>query len=106
MEIIQRQKQLKSDTNTTPDRSMGAILIDSGKLTINDVEQILRLQKVENLRFGDAGIKLVFLSELDIQHALASQYDYPYLHKGDGAVSDSLVAAYNPYCHKVELLRT
>ena len=96
--------QMKSEI--TIDRSIGAILIDSGKLSINDAEQILRLQQVEKLRFGDAGIKLGLLSELEIQHALASQYDYPYLQKGDGAVSDKLVAAYNPYSHQVELLRT
>ncbi len=95
---------MKSDTTT--DRSIGAILIDSGKITINDAEQILRLQKVENLRFGDAGIKLGLLAELDIQYALASQYDYPYLRKEDGSVSDALVAAYKPYSHQVELLRT
>jgi receptor protein-tyrosine kinase len=93
-------------SETTPDRSIGAILIDSGKITINDAEQILRLQQIENLRFGDAGIKLGLLSALDIQHALASQYDYPYLRKGDGAVSEALVAAYNPHSHHVELLRT
>ena len=96
--------QIKSEIPA--DRSIGAILIDSGKLSINDAEQILRLQQVENLRFGDAGIKLGFLTELDIKHALASQYDYPYLHKGDGAFSETLVAAYNPYSHHVELLRT
>ena len=66
----------------------------------------MRLQEIENLRFGDAGIKLGLLSELDIQHALASQYDYPYLQIGNKEVSDALVAAYNPYSHQVELLRT
>jgi len=96
--------QMKSDT--TPDRSIGAILIDSGRLTLNQTEQILHLQKVENLRFGDAGIKLGLLTALDIQHALANQYDYPYLRKGDEAVSEKLVAAYSPHSHKVELLRT
>jgi receptor protein-tyrosine kinase len=96
--------QMKSEIRN--DRSIGAILIDSGKLSIADAEQILHLQKAENLRFGDAGIKLGLLSEVDIQRALAHQYDYPYLVKGDGAVSDSLVAAYNPFGHQVESLRT
>ena len=96
--------QMKSEMKT--DRSIGAILIDSGKLSINDAEQIMHLQKAENLRFGDAGIKLGLLSEVDIQRALAHQYDYPYLIKGDGAVSESLVAAYNPFGHQVESLRT
>jgi protein-tyrosine kinase len=90
----------------TSDRSLGAILVDSGKLSINDVEQILQLQKAENIRFGDAGIRLGLLSKADIQYALANQYDYPYLLKGDGAVSDTLVAAYNPFCPQVEALRT
>jgi receptor protein-tyrosine kinase len=88
------------------DRSIGAILIDSGKLSITDAEQILHLQKIENLRFGDAGIKLGLLTEVDIQRALANQYDYPYLIKGDGAVSETLVAAYNPFSPQVEALRT
>jgi receptor protein-tyrosine kinase len=96
--------QMKSEIKS--DRSIGAILIDSGKLSINDAEQILHLQKAENLRFGDAGIKLGLLTEVDIQRALAQQYDYPYLLKDDGAVCDSLVAAYNPFCPQVESLRT
>jgi receptor protein-tyrosine kinase len=96
--------QMKSEIKT--DRSIGAILIDSGKLSIADAEQILHLQKAENLRFGDAGIKLGLLLEVDIQRALAHQYDYPYLVKGDGAVSESLVAAYNPFGPQVESLRT
>ena len=93
-------------TELKPDRSIGAILIDSGRLSINDAEQILHLSRAENLRFGDAGIKLGLLSEVDIQRALAHQYDYPYLLKGDGAVSETLVAAYNPFSPQVESLRT
>ncbi len=99
--------QMKSFATPIPsDRSIGAILIDSGKLSIDDAEQILRLQKIGKLRFGDAAISLGLLTHTDIQYALASQYDYPYLLKDDGAISDSLVAAYSPYCHQVETLRT
>lgn len=97
---IQMKSELKAD------RSIGAILIDSGKLSIGDAEQIMHLQRAENLRFGDAGIKLGLLAEVDIQRALAHQYDYPYLVKGDGAVSETLVAAYNPFSPQVESLRT
>jgi len=96
-----------SQQNTTrSDRSIGAILIDSGKLSIDDVEQILRLQKTDNLRFGDAALQLELLTHADIQHALSHQYDYPYLHKSDEGVSDKLVAAYNPFSPEVEALRT
>ena len=99
-------KILMNSATILPDRSIGAILIDSGKLSINDVEQILRLQKTDNLRFGDAAIKLELLTPTDIQHALSHQYDYPYLLRSDEGVSDKLVAAYNPFCPEVEALRT
>jgi protein-tyrosine kinase len=87
------------------DRSIGAILIDSGKLTLDKAERIMRLQKDEGLRFGDAAIKLGLLNESDIAYALARQYDYPYLLKGDSKVSDDLIAAFQPFSPQVEALR-
>lgn len=90
---------------TTGDRSIGAILIDSGKLSVENAELILRLQKEEGLRFGDAAIKLGFLTDEDIAFALARQYDYPYLLKGDSEIADSLIAAYQPFSPQVEALR-
>jgi len=85
--------------------SIGAILVDSGKLTIDAAERILRLQKEQGLLFGDAAIQLGLLSSQDIQFALARQYDYPYLLQGDEAVSTELVAAFQPFSPQVEALR-
>lgn len=87
------------------DRTVGAILVDSGKLPPEDIEAVLRLQKEEGLRFGDAAVKLGMLTPEDVQYALARQFDYPYLTDGDEAVSDELVAAYRPYSPQVEALR-
>ena len=85
--------------------SIGAILVDSGKLTIEAAERILRLQKEQGLLFGDAALQLGLLTNEDIQFALARQYDYPYLLKGDGEVSSELVAAFQPFSPQVEALR-
>lgn len=87
------------------DRSIGAILIDSGRLTLDDAEHILRKQNDEGLRFGEAAIKLGLLKEEDIQFALARQFDYPYLVPGESNVSKELVAAYQPFSRQVESLR-
>ncbi len=92
-------------TVETADRSIGAILVDDGRLTLKNAERIIRLQKTENLRFGEAGIKLGLLSDGDIQFALAKQYDYPYLVGRNGEVSETLIAAYNPFSKRVEALR-
>ena len=88
------------------ERSIGAILVDSGKLTIDNAELILQLQKDENLRFGDAAIKAGILTQDDLQFALARQFDYPYVIKGESAIGEDLIAAYQPFSPKVEALRT
>jgi protein-tyrosine kinase len=86
-------------------RSIGAILIDTGKLAPADVERVLTLQRQGSLRFGEAAVQLGLLSVGDIRYALAHQYDYPYLQAGDQQVSKELVAAYEPFSPKVEALR-
>lgn len=92
---------------TLAGRSIGAILIDSGKLTLDDAERILRFQKEHGLRFGDAAIQLGLLESQDIQRALAQQFDYPYLTKREAGskIADELIAAYQPFSHQVEILR-
>ncbi len=88
------------------DRNMGAILVDSGKLRLEDVKRILRLQKDQGLRFGDAALKLKLVSGEDIQHALSKQFAYAYLRPGEGGFGNDLVAAYKPFSTQVEALRT
>jgi protein-tyrosine kinase len=87
------------------DRSIGAILVDAGRLTIQDAELVLRLQRQENLRFGDAAIKLGVLTRTDIDFALSRQFSYPYLVRGTSKVSVDLAAAYLPFSSHVEALR-
>ncbi|MGB4064284.1 MAG: chain length determinant protein tyrosine kinase EpsG [Azonexus sp.] len=91
--------------DTGAGRSIGAILIDNGRLTPDAAERILKLQKEQGLRFGDAAIQLGLLTEADIQQALSRQYDYPYLMPGDDRVSEEVVAAFKPFSPIVEQLR-
>lgn len=91
--------------DTGAGRSIGAILIDNGSLTPDAAERILKLQKEQGLRFGDAAIQLGLLTEADIQQALSRQYDYPYLMPGDDRVSEEVVAAFKPFSPIVEQLR-
>ncbi|MBK7355822.1 MAG: chain length determinant protein tyrosine kinase EpsG [Propionivibrio sp.] len=86
-------------------RSIGAVLIDAGRLSIFEAEQILRRQKEQGNRFGDAGIELGLLDAEDIRFALASQFEYPYLPAGDTRLSGELVAAYAPSSPVVEQMR-
>lgn len=86
-------------------RSIGTILIDSGILAPEAAEQVLRLQKSEGLRFGDAAIKLGLVTPEEIQRALSSQFDYAYLEAGDERIDPTIVAAFRPYAKVVEQMR-
>lgn len=84
---------------------IGAILVSAGKLTVAQVEQVLRSQKDVGLLFGDAAIRLGFVRPQDVEQALARQFEYPYLIPGQNKISRDVVAAYNPFSPEVDLLR-
>jgi receptor protein-tyrosine kinase len=89
-------------------RTLGAILIDGGQLRPEDAERVLQYQKQQNLRFGEAALRLGLISEADIQFALSRQFAYAYLRRTPGEIrplSDELVAAYQPFSSRVEQLR-
>ncbi|WP_027469083.1 chain length determinant protein tyrosine kinase EpsG [Deefgea rivuli] len=86
--------------------NIGQQLLDNGKLTTQQAEKVLHLQKESGMRFGEAAIKLGFITEDDIQDVLAQQFEYPYLVSGQSAVSEKLVAAYSPFDSRVEALRS
>ncbi|MEG0881706.1 MAG: chain length determinant protein tyrosine kinase EpsG [Janthinobacterium sp.] len=87
------------------DSSIGALLLASGKITPENAERVLRMQKELGIRFGEAALRLGLISEADIQQVLARQFDYPYLQEGEGKFSSELVAAYQPFSPQMEILR-
>lgn len=88
------------------EHSIGSILIKSGKLDSEKTEIILKRQALKHVRFGEAAMQLGFLKEDDIRFALARQYHYYYLLPGDVVGNDELIAAYQPFSHQAECLRT
>jgi receptor protein-tyrosine kinase len=86
-------------------RHIGAILMDDGKLTATDAEQVLKRQRELGWRFGEAAIELNLITETDLRQALAKQYEFPYLVGGPEGVSKELIAAWDPFHPVVEELR-
>lgn len=99
------QKTIHQIQRPNPENSIGAILIKSGKLNVDKTERILRRQQRKYVRFGEAAIQLGLLKEEDVRFALARQYHYSYLMRNDNAVSNEMVAAYQPFSSQVEGLR-
>lgn len=84
---------------------VGRLLIDQGKIDKNDIERIVKHARKKKLRFGEAAKDLRLISKMDLQHALAEQFDYPFLKKDEGGLSRDLVAAYEPFSRKGQSLR-
>ncbi len=85
--------------------SLGALLLDAGKISVSDAERIIAVQKQRGMRFGDAAKTLGLINDDDIQKALSHQFDFPFLAAGEENFSRELVAAYQPFSPQVEALR-
>src|SRR3954470_17000152 len=78
------------------ERSIGAILLDAGRLTLEDAERILQVHRERGILFGEAGKEVGLIKQADIDFALSHQFDYPYLLEGETHVKPSVVAAFDP----------
>ena len=87
------------------DQSIGEILVSVGRISPDDAERIYQEQRRGRIRFGEAAIALGLATEADIQYALSHQFRYPYLQRGESKVSETVVAAYDPFSPQVEALR-
>ncbi len=87
------------------DRSIGALLIDAGRLSHDDAERVLRFQRERGIRFGDAALELGILSQDDIRYAMERQFEYAVLPVGDPSVAPDVIAAFRPGHITVEALR-
>lgn len=99
------QQRTKEEISSTRGR-IGKLLLDSGRLSAAQVEQVGRYQQEKSLRFGLAAIELGFINEADLQFALARQFDYVCLQPGDGVLDERIVAAYVPLGSYGEQLRS
>ncbi|MDO9197561.1 chain length determinant protein tyrosine kinase EpsG [Rhodoferax sp.] len=86
-------------------RSIGDILVATGRLTTANATRILERQQQDKLQFGDAALALKILTKEDIDFALSKQFDYAYLSDQDTSLSPELVAAYKPFSRVGENLR-
>ena len=83
---------------------IGALLVNAGRLTEDNVQRILDYQRKANLLFGEAGIAMGLLTDDDVRHALALQFGQAYL-PADSGLSSELVAATDPNSVAVDHLR-
>ena len=87
------------------ERTIGAILLEEGKLTQREIEKVLERQRQDKVRFGEAAVRLGFITEDDVRFALAKQYDMPHFTPSSEGPSRELVAAFAPFHPRTEEMR-
>jgi protein-tyrosine kinase len=87
------------------ERTIGAILLEEGKLTAREIEKVLERQRQDKVRFGEAAVRLGFITEDDVRFALAKQYDMPHFTPSSEGPSRELVAAFAPFHPRTEEMR-
>ncbi|HET7728872.1 MAG TPA: chain length determinant protein tyrosine kinase EpsG [Usitatibacter sp.] len=87
------------------DRSIGAILVEEGKITAREVERVLERQRSDKIRFGEAAVRLGYITNDDVRFALAKQYDMPHFTPASEGPSRELVAAFAPFHPRAEEMR-
>ncbi|MEJ7931949.1 chain length determinant protein tyrosine kinase EpsG [Ramlibacter sp. AN1015] len=84
---------------------MGALLVDSGRLSFEDAERIHDYQERSGQLYGEAGIEMGLLTAQDVRLALALQFGHIALPRESG-LSSELIAAWQPDSPAVEHLRS
>lgn len=87
------------------ERTIGAILVEEGKLTPREIDRVLERQRQDKVRFGEAAVRLGLITEDDVRFALAKQYDMPHFTPSSEGPSRELVAAFAPFHPRTEEMR-
>ena len=106
MNKVAERPVTRRDSPVDRGRAIGAVLVEQGRLSSEDLDEIQRFANAHGVRFGEAALQLKRVTEHDIESALAQQYNYPVLARGgEGGVADDVIAAHQPQSESVEPLR-
>ncbi len=88
-------------------RAIGSILLDAGRLSQEDIDEIRAYAGQNGLRFGDAAVQMNRATPEDVEFALSRQFNYAVFPQDlSGSVDAAVIAGHDPQCAVVEELRT
>jgi len=96
---------VSTDSGSRATKRLGQQLLLAGKLTEDEIGRVITMQQQRSVLFGEAAVRLGFVTEEDVQVALAQQYNYPCASPDDANFSPLLVAATQPHCAQSEAFR-
>lgn len=94
-----------STSSAPTDPSIGDIISRINSLDAGQVEKIVRYQKDNGVKFGEAAVALGMANHEDVLWALSQQFKYPYQGRTLESVSAELVVATDPFDATAEFFR-
>ena len=109
MDSFGRAILTREDPHIPPDvrihYPIGVHIRDAGLLTQEQVEEILISQRQSGLKFGEAAMALGLLTTQQVSQMLREHFDIHSLAPGESAISNEIVAAYQPESSSIQPLR-
>lgn len=96
---------MSNELISQPQASLGEILIAANVLTKEQVESVIDFQKNNSDRFGEAAVRLGYLTERDLAWALARQFSYPMLADDARPELRLGVEPFSPFSERIRDLR-
>ncbi len=84
---------------------LGDLFINAKLLTPEQVTRVSATQAEHGLRFGEAAVRLGFVSNEQVRTALARQFHYAISRSGQTSVAPSLAIAHAPFGREAEAIR-
>ncbi len=108
--MIEDVTRIAADDNhlepVRPPAAIGSLLVESGHITDEQLERVLREQKRRRRRFGELIVKMGYAPQGAVDGALARQFGYPTARSSEGGrMPDGLVTAQNPNLPFAEAMR-
>lgn len=100
-----RASSVGSQVESTVESRLGQQLVAIGKLSVDHIPTIVAAQRDSGLLFGEAAVRMGFLSEADLQQALSAQFVYPYIDVVGSGLSELLSVAHQPFGKHAEAYR-
>ena len=98
-------KRAQAARNRPPPGTLGAILVDAGRISVEDARAIVAEQMAAEAPFGEIAVRLGLATIDDIEFALSQQFALPRLRDGDAAIDPEVIAAFDPGNELAERLR-
>jgi len=77
----------------TVNKLLGEILIERGRITRAQVEDVLVYQKEKGVLFGEGLVRRQYAGEEDVVQALMCQYGFPYIPLANYEIASNVVGA-------------